>query len=87
MICPTGDQEVAGSTLPGQQLSFVEIDHEIFFYIHYLPSADSRREVVSFRRKNVQNSGKLLRGISLPSKSVVRKTDHAGHDHIGLTWP
>ena len=27
---PTGDQEVAGSTPPGRQHSFVEIDHEIF---------------------------------------------------------
>ena len=27
---PTGDQEVAGSTPPGPQHSFVEIDHEIF---------------------------------------------------------
>ena len=27
---PTGDQEVAGSTPPGSQQSFVVIDHEIF---------------------------------------------------------
>ena len=27
---PTGNQEVAGSTLLGWQHSFVEIDHEIF---------------------------------------------------------
>ena len=26
----TGDQEVAGSTSPSQQHSFVQIDHEIF---------------------------------------------------------
>ena len=26
----TGDQEVAGQPLPGQQHSFFEIDHEIF---------------------------------------------------------
>ena len=25
----TGDQSVASSTLPGQQLSFMEIDHEL----------------------------------------------------------
>ena len=31
MRCPTGDQEVAGSTpLRGWQHSFMEIDHEIF---------------------------------------------------------
>ena len=28
---PTGDQEVAGSTLLGRRRSFVEIDHEILF--------------------------------------------------------
>ena len=27
---PTGDQEVAGSTPPGRQHSFMEINHEIF---------------------------------------------------------
>ena len=42
----------------GQQHSFVEIDHEIFStVIHSLPSADSRRAVVSFWRKNVHNTG------------------------------
>ena len=46
----TGDQEVAGSTLQGQQYSFV-------FYGHSLPSADSRRAVVSFWRKNVHTTG------------------------------
>ena len=35
---PTGDQEVAGSTPPGRQHSFVETDHEIFStVILYLP--------------------------------------------------
>ena len=38
----------------GQQHSFVEIDHEIG---HSVPSADSRRAVVSFWRKNVHNTG------------------------------
>ena len=28
--CLTGDEEVEGSTPPGLQHSFVEIDHEIF---------------------------------------------------------
>ena len=42
------------------------------FYIHSLPSADSRRAVVSYWRKNVHNSGWPLRGLSLPSKRVVR---------------
>ena len=58
--------------------SFVEIDHEIFSMV--LPSADSRRTVVSFWQKNVHNTGYPLRGLSLPSKSVVRQTYHAQHD-------
>ena len=42
----------------GRQHSFVEIDHEIFStVILSLPSADSRTAVVSFWRKNVQNTG------------------------------
>ena len=54
---PTGDQEVAGSTPPSRQHSFVEIsivdylcDHKNIFYGHSLPSADSGRAVVSFWR-------------------------------------
>ena len=41
----------------GRQHSFVEIDHEIFSMGFSLPSADSRRAVVSFWRKNVHNTG------------------------------
>ena len=51
---PTGDQEVQPP--PGWQQSFVEIDHEIFSMV-ILSSADSRRTVVSFWRKNVHNTG------------------------------
>ena len=42
------------------------------FYGHSLPSADSIRAVLSFWRKNVHNTGYPLRGLSLPSKRVVR---------------
>ena len=42
------------------------------FYGHSLPSADSRRAVVSFWRKNVHNTGLPLGGLSLPIKCVVR---------------
>ena len=49
---PTGDQEVAGSTP-----SFVEIWSWNIFYGHSLPSADSRRAVVSFWRRNMHQSG------------------------------
>ena len=46
--CPTGDQEVAGSTPPVRPHSF---------YGHSFPSADTRRAVVSFWTKNVHNTG------------------------------
>ena len=52
----TGDQEVAGLTQLDQQHSFVEIDHKLFSTV-ILPSADSRRAVVSFWWKNVHNTG------------------------------
>ena len=48
-VPPTGDQEVAGSIPAGS-----EIDHEIFSMV---PSAVSRKAVVSFWRKNVHNTG------------------------------
>ena len=42
------------------------------FYGHSFPSTDSRRAIVSFWRKNVHSTGEPLRGLSLPSKRVVR---------------
>ena len=67
----TGDQEVIGSTLPSQQHSFVEIDHEILsMVIHFLPLIQEGH--VSFWGKNVHNTGIPLIGLSLASKSVVR---------------
>ena len=44
----TSDQEVAGSTPTGQHHSFLQISHENIFCCHSLPSADSRRAVVSY---------------------------------------
>ena len=46
-VCPTGEQEVAGSTLTGSAIFFHGDDHEIFSMLIH-PSADSRRAVVSF---------------------------------------
>ena len=68
---PTGDQ-VAGLTPAevGNVLSWRVIMN--IFYGHSLPSADSRRAVVSFWRKNVHNTDKPLGGLSLPSKRVGR---------------
>ena len=70
--CLTGDQEVVGSTPTGSATVFREYLIMKYFYDHSLPSADSRRAVVSFWWKNVHNTGYLLRGLSLLSKSVVR---------------
>ena len=58
--------------LPGRQHSSVKIDHDFFFYGHFQPSADSRRAVVRFWRKNVHNTGWRLWGLYLPSKRLVR---------------
>ena len=46
--CPTGYRRLRVQPLPGQQHSFVEIDHEIVCYGHSLSSSDSRSAVVSF---------------------------------------
>ena len=54
---PSGDQEVAGSS-PTEVGNFFRGDWSWnIFYGHSLPSADSRRAVVSFWRKNVHNTG------------------------------
>ena len=42
-----------GFDLHVRQYSFVEIGHKKQFYSHSLPSADSRRAVVSYWRKNL----------------------------------
>ena len=53
----TGDQEVASSIIAGSA-TFFRWDWSLkFFYGHSLPSADSRRAIVSFWRKNVHNTG------------------------------
>ena len=62
----TGDQEVAGLT-PRDHGDLI-----MKYFLWSFPSADSRRAVVSFRRKNAHNTGEPLRGLSLPSKRVVR---------------
>ena len=84
-VLPTGDQAVVG-LIPAGLATFLHEDWSWnIFYGHFLPLADSRRAVVSFWRKNVHNTGQLLRGLSLPSRSVVRLTYCAWLDPIGLT--
>ena len=68
----TGDQEVSGLTLAGSAIFFLGDWSWNIFYGHSLPSADSRRAVVSFSWKKVHSTGKPLRGLSLPSKREVR---------------
>ena len=50
VMCLTADPGVASSIL-ARSHTFVEIDHEIIFNAILLPSADSRRVVVSYKRK------------------------------------
>ena len=65
---PTGDQEIVGSTPPGRQHSFVEIDHEIFStVILSLPLIQGGQLSVSGERMCTP-----FTGLSLPSKCVVR---------------
>ena len=54
---PTENQELAGSTPAGLATFFCGDGSWNAFYGHSLPSADSRRAVVSFWQKNVHNTG------------------------------
>ena len=49
---PTADPGVL-SLIPAQAHTFMEINHELISTIILLPSADSRRVVVSYKRKYV----------------------------------
>ena len=52
VTCLTADKGVATST-PTRSHTFVEINHEIISPAILLPSADSRRVFVSYKRKYV----------------------------------
>ena len=58
-MCLTADQGVP-SSIPGRSHTFVEIDHEIISRAILLPSADSRRVVVSYKRKYIYMCTKYL---------------------------
>ena len=55
--CLTGDQEVAGSSLIGSATFFHRDWSWNILYGYSLPSADSRRSLVSFWQKNVYTTG------------------------------
>ena len=48
VACLTADPGIA-SSIPAWSHTFVEIDHEIISAVILLPSADSRRVVVSYK--------------------------------------
>ena len=50
--CLTADPEVA-SSIPARSHTFVEIDREIISTVILLPSSDSRRVAVNYKRKYV----------------------------------
>ena len=67
----------------GRQHSFMEIDHETFSTVIFsLPLIQEGQLSVSGERMCT-----ILRGLSLPSKHVVRWTDRSRHDPIGLSGP
>ena len=60
VTCPTADtctclaaNSGVASSIPARSHTFAEIDHEIISTAILLPSADSRRVVVSYKRKYV----------------------------------
>ena len=70
----TGDQEGVSSRLRSGNILSLRLIMKSF--LRSFPSADSRREVVSYLRKNVHRVlvNRLI-GLSLPRKSVVRLAD------------
>ena len=70
VTCLTEDSGLA-SLIPAWSHTFPEIDHEIISTANLLPSPDSRRVVVSYKRKYVQKV--LVDIVNLAQeKSVVR---------------
>ena len=74
--CLTADSGVA-SLIPARSHTFVEIDHKIISMAILLPSADSRRVVVSYKQNYEQEVlVNRFNSQACPGKSVVRWTDH-----------
>ena len=73
--CLTADPGVT-SLIPAQSHTFVEIDHDIISTVILLPSADSRRVVVSYKRMYVQQVLVNCLAKFAQEKRVVRWTLH-----------
>ena len=83
-MCLTADPGVA-SLMPAWSHTFVEIDHEIISSVILLPSAYSRRVVVSYKLKYMH---KVLVNCLVKlaqEKSVVRLTDYSDMT-IAINW-
>ena len=70
-MCLTADPGVA-SLIPARSHTFTEIDHEIISTAILLPSADSRRVVVSYKGKYVHEVLDNCLVKLAQEKSVVR---------------
>ena len=84
VTCLTADPGVT-SLILARPHTFVEIDHEIISMAILLPSADSRRVVVSYKRKYVHKVlvNELVKLVE--EKSVVRGTDRLNMT-IAVGW-
>ena len=73
-MCLTADTGVT-SSIPALSHNLAEIDHEIIYTAILLPSTDSRRVFVSYKRKYVHEVlvNRLVKLVQ--QKSVVRWTD------------
>ena len=71
LTCLAANAGVA-SSIPARSHTFVEIDCEIISTAILLPSADSRRVVVSYKRKYVHKVLVNCFSQACPGKSVVR---------------
>ena len=84
VACLTADPG-ATSSIPAQSHTFMEIDQGIISTAILLPSAESRRVVVSYKRKYVHKV--LINPLVklAQEKSVVRRTDHPDMT-IAVDW-
>ena len=69
VTCLTADPRVA-SFIPAQSYTFAEIDYEIISTAILPSSADSRRVVVSYKRKRMHEVLVLLLSRFFPGKKV-----------------